>query len=123
MSAHTGDIEKVLAAFRDIGPMTSAELLRVTGLGPNATKLVSILRRKGVKVPKRIRICEWVRVEVGPGDFRVRAVYCIGSGRDVKKPPPLTQYERCIIYRQRKAVALEHKAIPNSVFAFAQAAA
>lgn len=79
--------------------LTAYEISRITGV-PNETVagIISKLRSLG----KPIRIVDWTH-EQKAIRLHMVAVYSMGDGlRDVKRPRPMTNQERCARYARRK---------------------
>jgi hypothetical protein len=86
---------KILAMLAD-GPLTARELLAGVA-GSDIRQITCTLNRLRTQKNQKVRICSYERSDLnGTALFYPRAVYCLGTGPDEPKPPPLTssQYNR-----------------------------
>ena len=111
------------AAVRDVlataGPLTGTEIASYFPASErrNVSAIISTMRHD--MAVRQIHITRWVR-EVEGEMLYLRAVYKLGSGRDIGKPPALTNAERGRRYRARLAMPkVAARTVPNSVWALA----
>lgn len=111
--------ENVRSILRECGPLTMHEVALFFPSVPycNVGSVISGLRIKVRK--KQVYVHSWTRE--GVGRKYLRAVYALGDKRDAKKPPVISDKERCQTWRERKRQAkmLPNQA-PTSVFQLAQ---
>ena len=98
----------ILEAIKEYGPMTQAALDEC--LGVRCASIVSRMRYKQKRAPKRLYVKEYVQTH---DNLRVypRAVYAIGDRTDAKKPKPDGAANSRKWREKQKKLAL------NSVFA------
>jgi hypothetical protein len=103
-STGRGATDELLALLDDVGPMSVAEMSRLTGRkGERISASVRLLRSRGA-----IYIVRYDRQENKGG--RMIPVHAVGSDEDVAQPVQATPKERNAKYRVRHGVALRARA-------------
>lgn len=98
---------RILAELAN-GPCQLCDLVEALG---STNQLVSakLGELQGRGMTRRVRIKAW---EMCPRVNRKVAVYALGTGRDAKRPEPMTDVQRTAAYRARKKARP-----PSSIFA------
>jgi hypothetical protein len=100
--------DALLRLLTEIGPMTAAEMVPLTGWKRDAIKsAVSRLRKANV-----VRIKSYQRQENGKSG-QMAPVYHIGSYADAHRPEPVTNKEASKTYYHRHKVAISVKRFPE----------
>lgn len=87
-------VQRILSVLEEFGPMTSTEVSEELGLSRSyVAPVMSRMRRRLKTLPKRIYIKEYIH-KLESGRIYPRAVYALGSKRDVHPPPVMTQQEK-----------------------------
>ncbi len=89
--------------LEQVGPLTTLEIL---AFFPDAEyrSLAAILSNMRKRLAtKRVYICEWTR-DVGQGKSYLRPVYALGSKPDARKPPPVSNAEKCKRWKAKQRV-------------------
>lgn len=100
---------EVAALLTEIGPMTTAEVASMLGVGNrHAASTIHKMHER-----KLIHIGKWELKVVPTSSTRPVAVYRLGPGRDAKKPAPVGAVE---VQRQHRARMAALRTAPRWVF-------
>jgi hypothetical protein len=111
--------ENVRSVLSECGPLTMHEVALFFPSVPYCNVGSAISKMRIGVVTKQIYVHSWTRE--GVGRKYLRAVYALGNKRDARKPPVISDKERCQTWRERKRQAkLLPNQAPTSVFQLAQ---
>ena len=122
MAMQRGELtDKVLEALKDFGPMTAREIsIEIDCEIGTVSMVLTRCRRSDVRAAqgrtkrlKRVHIHSWTYglvVDRAGTTITPRMVFALGDKRDAKKPPPMTNAQRC---RKKRVADLRRV---NSIF-------
>ena len=98
-----------------VGPLTTAEVAQFfpDTRYQDVAAILSNMRKR--LVTKRVYICQWTR-DIGQGKSYLRPVYALGSRPDARKPPPVSNAEKCKRWKAKQRIP-----VCNSVWTWAAA--
>ena len=89
--------------LEQVGPLTTLEISAFfpTTRYQDVAAILSNMRKR--LATKRVYICEWTR-DVGQGKSYLRPVYALGSRPDARKPPAVTNAEKCKRWKAKQRI-------------------
>ena len=89
--------------LEQVGPLTTLE---IAAFFPDTryqdvAAILSNMRKR--LATKRVYICEWTR-DIGQGKSYLRPVYALGSRPDARKPPAVTNAEKCKRWKAKQRI-------------------